>query len=105
MAGQSSGPKLKQDFHSLLCTPYHFITQEPHMHWLDNTKQSPSSLDTPSETHTSAVLVCTYFSWSTLSGAWLSWEGVWPVDLPGAADKQAGGLQWWLNHLLGASEG
>lgn len=60
---------------------------------------------TPSETHTSAVLVCTYFSWSPLSRAWLSWEGVWPVDLPGAAGKQAGGLQWWLNHLLGAREG
>lgn len=61
--------------------------------------------DTPSEMHTSAVLVCTCFSWSPLSRAWLLWEEVWPVDLPGAVGKQVGGLQWWLNHLLGASEG
>lgn len=61
--------------------------------------------DTPSEMHTSAVFVCTCFSWSPLFRAWLSWEGVWPVDLPGAVGKQVGGLQWWLNHLLGASEG
>lgn len=97
---------LSSDRTSTVSYVHHIILLPKNLTCTDWTTQSRVQVaSTPPQVHTSAVLVCTYFSWSPLSRAWLSWEGVWPVDLPGAVGKQADGLQWWLNHLLGASEG
>lgn len=63
------------------------------MHWLDYTKQSPSSLDTPSQVHTPAVLIHTFLMVVLVQSLALVGKGV-AVDLPGAVDKQVGGLQW-----------
>lgn len=74
------------------------------MHWLDNTKQSPSSLDTFPDAHICSLGLHLFLMVALVQSLALMGRDL-PVDLPGAAGKQAGGLQWWLNHLLGAREG
>lgn len=79
-------------------------------------QQSPSSLDRPSQMHTSAVFltpvrdihICSLGLHLLLmvvlvQNLALVRRGV-AVDLPGVVGKQVGSLQWWLNHLLGAGE-
>lgn len=103
VAGLFSGPKT--DFYGLLSTHLHNLILFPKNLTCSDWTHRTESKHTPSQMSMPAVLVCTCCSCSSSSRVWLSWRAVWDGDLPGAVGKQVGDLQWWLNHLLGPSEG